>query len=146
MILVVDASLAAKWVLREPDTANAIALLRNKSFEFAAPELIFLEVAGALVRRANTDKSVREEMLEALREWAHAWSEQLIRAFPLTEPRLLDASSLAVELGTPLKDCVYLALAREMQCDLATCDVKFREKAVRLYPRVRLLDEYVPSA
>ena len=146
MILVVDASLAAKWVLRETGTDDAMALLRNKDVDFAAPELIFLEVAGALVRRANMDKSLREQMLEALGEWANAWSEQLVQAYPLTELRLLDASGIAVQLGTPLKDCVYLALAREMQCDLVTCDVKFRDKAASIYPRIRLLSEYGASA
>jgi predicted nucleic acid-binding protein len=44
-----------------------------------------------------------------------------------------------MNLGHPLKDCIYLALAMEMSCDLITCDARFAEKAKGAWARVRVL-------
>ena len=52
------------------------------------------------------------------------------------------AALIALTLGHPLADCIYLSLARELRCGLATCDGKFVERAVRLYPEIRLLEDY----
>jgi predicted nucleic acid-binding protein len=142
MIVVVDASLAVKWMLREADSPAALALLRNPTIDFAAPELIFLEVAGVFVRRGNMDKALQADVLRALEQWTIAWSDHAVKNYRVTQRRLFEASSLALQLGTPLKDCVYLALAMELGCDLATCDVRFRDKALPLYPRIRLLSDY----
>lgn len=60
-----------------------------------------------------------------------------------TERRLIAASALAIQLGHPLKDCLYLALARELGCALATCDVRFRNRALEAYPDIKLLTYYV---
>jgi predicted nucleic acid-binding protein len=143
MILVVDASVAVKWILREASTPLALALLRDPECAFAAPELIFLEVAGAFVRRANMDKSLQADALRALEHWTIAWSDHVVKNYRVTQRRLFHASSLAIQLGTPLKDCIYLALAIELKCDLITCDARFRDKARVLYAGVKLLEEVV---
>jgi predicted nucleic acid-binding protein len=48
---------------------------------------------------------------------------------------------LAQTLGHTLKDCLYLALARELDCDFLTCDARFVAKAALLSPRARLLED-----
>ncbi|MFN3389220.1 MAG: type II toxin-antitoxin system VapC family toxin [Allosphingosinicella sp.] len=143
-MIVVDASLAAKWILWEVDTPAALGFLRAHAKRLAAPDLAFVEVAGAIVRRGNMDKTLKGEALLSLRRWSATWASQAVKAYPVTESRLLGASSLALQLGTPLKDCLYLQLAMELECDLATCDVRFRDKAAGLYPGVKLLSEYAP--
>jgi predicted nucleic acid-binding protein len=133
--------LAAKWILREMDSPAALALLADERRRFAAPDLIFVEVGGACVRRANMDKAVQADAIHALDEWTKIWSDQTIAGYPVTPNRLLDGADLAVRLGTPLKDCLYLALAEELECDLLTCDVRFRDKALGVSARVKLLSE-----
>jgi predicted nucleic acid-binding protein len=52
---------------------------------------------------------------------------------------MAQAAALALDLGHPLKDCVYLAMAMELGCDLVTCDARFAEKACEAWAGVRLL-------
>ena len=141
-MIVVDASLAVKWMLWEADSPQALAFLRAPPGELAAPELIFIEVAGVIVRQANINKAIQPDALRALEKWTVAWSDHVVKNYRVTQRRLFRASSLALRLGTPLKDCIYLALAMELRCELATCDARFRDKAGLLYPSVRLLSEY----
>lgn len=141
-MIVVDASLAAKWVLWEGDTPDALAFLHQYGEDIGAPDLIIVEVAAAIVRRANIEKGIESEALRALDQWTEELAEQIVKPHRVT-PGLTNASArLAIHLGHPLKDCVYLALAIELDCMLVTCDAKFREKAVELYPQIRLLSDF----
>jgi predicted nucleic acid-binding protein len=145
-MIVVDASLAAKWVLWEAGSGEAFDFLSLHQGELAAPELIFIEVAGAIVRRANEDKSLREAALLALEKWTIAWSDHVVQHHRVTQRRIHTAATLAVRLGHPLKDCIYLGLAMELKCPLVTCDVAFTRKALALYPDVRLLNDHSGAA
>jgi predicted nucleic acid-binding protein len=139
-VIIVDASLAVKWFLWERDSAQALDFLQ--AHDLAAPELILVEVAAQLVRRGNMNKVLKPDALTALEKWTIAWSDHAVKNVRVTQRRLFDASRLALDLGTPLKDCIYLAVAIENECDLATCDARFREKALPLYSRIRLLSDY----
>ena len=141
-MIVVDASLAAKWMLWEPQTLEALAFLRRYGKQLCGPDLLFSEVAGAIVRHANINKGIEEDALEALRKWTIAWESHAVRPHRTTQRRLYSAGKLALTLGHPLQDCIYLGLAMELSCDLATCDEQFRAKAVRIYPQVKLLTEF----
>jgi predicted nucleic acid-binding protein len=141
-MIVVDASLAAKWMLWEEDSLAAFEFLKRYRREIAAPELIFIEVAGAIVRRGNENKAIQADALSALQKWTIAWSDHVIKHYRVTQRRLYAASSMALRIGHPLKDCVYLALAKELGCELATCDARFRDKAAPLYAPVKLLRDY----
>lgn len=141
-MIVVDASLAVKWMLWETDSLQALDFLKNHGSELCAPELIFTEVAGAIVRRANQNKPIQADALRALRKWTIAWSDHAVKNYRVTQRRLFTASSLALRLGHPLKDCLYLTLASELGCELATCDDKFRRKASPIYDRIKLLQDY----
>ena len=72
-MIVVDASVAAKWLFLEPGTMDALALLSRFRGEMHAPDLILVEVAGAVVRRINAreiDEAVASAELAAWREVA----------------------------------------------------------------------------
>jgi predicted nucleic acid-binding protein len=142
MTVVVDASLAAKWMLWEEDSRQALRFLYHQGRDVCGPDLLFVEVASAIVSQANKNKSIEADALEALRKWTIAWSEHVVRPHRVTQRRLYEAGKLAITLGHPLKDCIYLALAIELSCDLATCDKKFHAKAVSIYPAVKLLDQF----
>jgi predicted nucleic acid-binding protein len=141
-VIVVDASLAVKWMLWEQDSPDAIRFLKDNWRALCAPELIFIEVAGVIVRRGSQNKAVQADALRALQKWTTGWSEHVVSHRRVTQKRLFDASSLALRIGHPLKDCIYLALAMELGSDLATCDVRFRDEASPLYGRIRLLADY----
>jgi predicted nucleic acid-binding protein len=141
-VIVVDASLAAKWMLWEPQSRDALRFLFHHGRGLCGPDLLFTEVAGAIVRHANKTKNIEADALEALRKWTTAWGQHAVKPYRITQRRLYEAGKLALALGHPLQDCTYLGLAIELSCPLATCDEKFLAKAVSIYPDVRLLHDF----
>lgn len=106
-----------------------------------APDLILIEVAGAVVRRVNERQLTPVEAEPLLADWFVREAEGTLRLHNSTAERLRQAARLAIELGHPIKDCVYLALSIELGCPLATCDAKFRDRTVGHHPDVKLLAE-----
>ena len=145
-MIVVDASLAAKWVLWEQDSLQAMDFLVQRDRELCAPDLLFIEVAGAIVRQANVAKSndatMQPDAERALRKWTTTWDQHVVKPYRTTQRRLFRAGTLALSLGHPIKDCIYLDLAMEIGADLATCDARFRRKALSAYPAIKLLGEF----
>ena len=138
-MIVVDASLAAKWIIVEPNSAAALAFLEECTEPLVAPDLIAIEVSSAIVRRANMDKALGETMRQAAVRWANLLDEQTITLRRPTSGDILEAANLAITIGHPLKDCIYLVLAMEMNCELMTCDARFAERAKGVWDRVRVL-------
>lgn len=60
----------------------------------------------------------------------------------VTPALIAQATVIAIGLSHPLKDCVYLALADQLGCPLATSDAKFHARVADL-KRVKLLAELV---
>lgn len=134
MTVVIDASVALKWVLDEADAEAADALL---SEELIAPSLWLVEAANALWRRARSGQITADEAFERLAELLNA---------PVAATRIEDdlgaAAGLAGRLDHPVYDCLYLALAIREDTHLVTADRRFHaalERAPDLAGRVRLL-------
>lgn len=148
-MIVVDASLGAKWILWESDTRLALRFLFDHGRNLCGPDTLFTEVAHAIVRRANIARShgedIREDALEALRKWTIAWGEHAVKPHRVTQRRIHDAGKLALSLGHPLPDCIYLALAIELESPLVTCDASFQVKARELYGNVHLMKDFLAS-
>ena len=138
MTFVVDASLAIKWLVREEGSAEAWRFADYFAGDLRAPDLIHIEVLGALVRLANERRMMRPVALERITWWTTACDNGAIVTQPLTLSLAGEAAALAIDLGHPIKDCLYLALADRLGCPLVTCDVKFHER-VADPARVRLL-------
>lgn len=106
-----------------------------------APDLLLSEVCHSLVRRANE----REFSASAADAATRTFLDQVDAALLLhrvTLALIAQATGIAIGLGHPLKGCIYLALADQLECPLATCDVKFHDR-VGDAARVRLLAELV---
>ena len=134
--LVIDASVAIKWVVDEDDSAEAAALGEK---ELAAPGLLLVECANALWAKARRGELTAEEALDRLRALSFAPLEWIGQR-ELLEP----AARLALDLGHPVYDCLYLALAMERHAPVVTADRRFygvvrRDGKYRDY--VRLLGE-----
>jgi predicted nucleic acid-binding protein len=134
--IVVDASVALKWVLNEAGQDDAEALLDN---DLIAPSLWLLEAANVLWRLCR-----RGEMSA---EAAKARLAELYNAPVATEPLEDDlpaAADLANTLGHPVYDCLYLAMAIRENTYVVTADRRFHaavEKSQSLKGRVRLLGD-----
>jgi len=114
--LVVDASVATKWVLPEDGSDRAIAL-RHPGEEFIAPDLIAAEIGNAVWKRVMWKEYPTADALRAL-EIAMAHFTQLVPLEELT----LRATEIAIELKHPIYDCFYLALAERERCPLVSAD------------------------
>jgi predicted nucleic acid-binding protein len=119
--LVIDASIAIKWVVEEEGTEAALAL-RNKA-ELIAPDLIIAECANILWKKVQRDELSGSEALIAARLLQSGNVEILA-----TRSLLEMATRLAIELGHPAYDCIYLALAIQRDCRFVTADKSFVRK------------------
>ena len=124
---VVDASVAVKWVVDEPASDAAAALL-DRPIVWMAPRLMLVEAAAAL-RRKIADRELRAET-------AAAALTALVDAVRQGTIRLADdeqlvgiALLLAVDLAHRIPDCLYLALAKRDGCALSTADARLARMA-----------------
>jgi predicted nucleic acid-binding protein len=120
MALVVDASVAVKWVIEEALRDRALDLLADN--EVIAPDLLLTEVRNALAMRVRRRLTTVAEARAA---------EAAFRSIPLliepTSELLEDAFELALRLAHPIYDCLYLALAVRRDLPLATADRRLLE-------------------
>jgi predicted nucleic acid-binding protein len=128
--IVVDASMAAVWFTNEPDTRGAARLLETESM-LVAPDLMAVEATNAWwkrLRRREMDLVDIEQAMTRLMSLQIVW----VAAATLLRP----AVRLAAELGHPVYDCVYLALAASHSAVLATADERLRRGAERVGVRL----------
>jgi predicted nucleic acid-binding protein len=122
--LVIDASVAVKWVVEEDGTPLALAL-RQKA-RLIAPELLVGECANILWKKVRRRELLKDEALLAARLLQVAELE-LLPMRPLFET----ATRISIELDHPAYDCVYLALAATNKCRFVTADERFVRKLRR---------------
>jgi predicted nucleic acid-binding protein len=124
-MMVVDASVAVKWVLPEPDSGRAVALRGTDAL--IAPSLVIAEVGNALwksVLRGDVEKSDASAALQI----AVAHFERIVSIDQLAARAL----ELAVDLRHPIYDCLYLALAEREQIPIVSADARLLSAARRI--------------
>lgn len=132
MNVVIDASIAIKWVVDEPDSREALVLRRQRLF---APDLLIAECANVLWKKVRRGEMTPAEALLAGRLIARS-NTQLYALPPLMER----AQGLAALLDHAAYDCFYLALAELIDGQFVTADVAFVRKTRQIdNGRVRLL-------
>jgi predicted nucleic acid-binding protein len=134
--VIVDASIALKWVVTEEDSDAALALAER---EMAAPTLLHVECANALWAKARRKELTPAEVLQRTK----ALSTAPIEWVPV-ETLIEEAVGLALKLGHPVYDCLYLALAARRGWQLVTADRRFADAVRRhedLAPLLILLSE-----
>ncbi len=124
-VVVVDASLAIKWVLREEDSARAIALLDrwiNEGKAAIAPALFTFEVTNIIYRRVVRNLLTYEEAVQVLRD---LFSAGVSLNFSQYEDISMQAMMLANRYDLPASyDAHYLALAARENCEYWTADAR----------------------
>lgn len=130
MKLVIDASVAVKWVVEEPGTSEALALRRKA--RLIAPELLIAECANILWKKARRKELTAEEARIAARLLQAAEFELLP-----TRALLEKATRLAMDLDHPASDCLYLALAVDQNCPLVTADERLLQRLSQAHQPLR---------
>ena len=139
MTVVVDASLALKWVVPEDDSeiAQAVRFRWQSSGESpVGPPIFRSEVTNALYQMVRKGGLRVEDATEAL--------NALLLALAIVEPAgLYDAAlTIADELGIgATHDALYVALAESEGCELWTADRSLVRAAQPRFPRVRWIGE-----
>ena len=127
---VVDASVAIKWYLPEPNSADADRLLSD-GFQLLAPDLLFPEVGNILRKRVMRSEITVHKAQVILRA---------LESLPLTlRPASVlaeNAMTIACGLKRSLYDSLYLALALMADCRLVTADGKLFD-AVNSAPQIK---------
>lgn len=116
--MIIDASVAMKWLIEETDSNAAKALIVRPDLE--APNCLAGELGNALARMTRQGR-VSEP--QARMSWAE---------IPMMPVSLVDWSPFADEgfnlslvLGVAFYDCLYLALALRQDDSLVTADARF---------------------
>ena len=134
--LVVDASVAVKWVVEEAGTEEALSLLERSAL--SAPDLLMAECANILWKKVRRGELTEQEA---------GLAGQLIQLADLdvqpTRPLMPRALDLAIALDHAAYDCIYLALAVENGWRFVTADERFVRKLAELRD-AELADRVVP--
>ncbi|HKS71006.1 MAG TPA: type II toxin-antitoxin system VapC family toxin [Ktedonobacterales bacterium] len=148
-IVIVDTSLAVKWVAQEPDSLLALALLSEwsqRAVLLAAPALLAYEVANAIHQKVRSSVLPASAAPAVLANF-HATGI----AFRLPNNATIAAalSTRALEIARAFGlgatyDTQFLALAEHEDCEYWTADRRFFETARQDHPRVKWLGAYQP--
>lgn len=123
MTLVVDASVAVKWFVKEPLHDRALDLITPELLR-VAPDLIFSEVGNALwlkTRRGEVTPGQARLAMAAL----EGFFERIVRS----EEIAAGALEISLTLDHPIYDCFYLACAKLTGVRLVTDDARLIKKA-----------------
>ncbi|MFT3786007.1 MAG: type II toxin-antitoxin system VapC family toxin [Tepidisphaeraceae bacterium] len=125
--MVIDASVAVKWLVPEPGADAAKAWLSTSS-RLIAPGLLAVEVASALLRRMRDGTLSPHYTRQALDAWQAILGDEVVT---LTSDELLlgPAIELSFEIRHPLADCLYLSLAESADAVLLTSDHTLHKRA-----------------
>ncbi len=142
-VVVVDASIALKWTINEPDSGTALALLANwtdRGIEVLAPALLAYEVTNALYRRVRKGVLPVDDARRGL-------TEVIFKVVEFDFPENSDFNMRAMELGQQLGlpaayDSHYLALAESNECELWTADTRLWNSTRGKLAWLRWLGEY----
>jgi len=130
-----DASVALKWELPEPDSDKANQLrddFRNGVHELIAPDSFILEVAHGLAKAERQGRIADAEQL---------WLDAMTTCPDLHpfQPLMLRAVQTARQARIGVYDCLYIALAEREGCELVTADDRLVRTLQRTYPFITSL-------
>jgi predicted nucleic acid-binding protein len=137
-MIIVDASVAAKWVLNEPDSDAALKILESDRGKLAAPAIARIEVANAIVRRLREGGITQPEAEAAWLAWDQMLRDEVIALSP-NEGLLNDAVRIAIEIRHAVPDCLYLALAIELDATVITADEPLYKRGRKAHGAVQQL-------
>lgn len=138
-LIVVDASVALKWVVSEVGSDEAEALLVDRSAHrssLSAPEHLLGEVGNGLRKRVAQGVLSPEDAVSALDAVAALGLE-----FVGGQERWLRSLRAALDWGVTTYDALYVLLALDLDAELITADRRLVESARSRVLPVRALTD-----
>jgi predicted nucleic acid-binding protein len=124
--VIVDASVAAKWFVRDEDLRVEALAVRDAALDerirLAAPAIIWTEVANAIVRAARRERIARDRV-SALKDKVQV-VHRLVDGIAVDPGEII---ATALEVGIGAHDATYLAAARQAGSSVITADVGMLE-------------------
>ena len=142
-MIVVDASVVAKWFLPEAGTEQALALI-DGALPLAAPSLIRLEVHGAITRRNRLSELREEEATVLCGKWAQRLKQGVMIPFgaratsstgpTTTRPETSPHAAFPIACTWPRPNSGPFPWSRPIR--------SFHKRAVKHYPDTHLLTRW----
>lgn len=134
MKYVLDASVALKWVLTEPDSPKALSVrddFRQQLLELLAPDVFPVEVAHALTRAERKGLIKPPQAIRLL-------ADVLSTPMPLHPYRALLPRAVAISsaICCGVYDGLYVALAEREGCEFVTADEKLVKNLGAQFPLI----------
>lgn len=139
--MVIDASIATKWFLKEEDSHLANALLKQ-NISLLAPALIRLEVSAAIAKAVRFNAITVPDAQRQFSIWNECLKKGMIQLETPVEHNL-QAFEVAIDIGHPLQDCLYLEVAQRYSLPLLTADKKLIENAPRAGVEIKKIEDIV---
>ncbi|MEQ9000527.1 MAG: type II toxin-antitoxin system VapC family toxin [Coleofasciculus sp. B1-GNL1-01] len=144
--LVIDASVAAKWFLKDAresdvDLASDILLAcLADDVELYAPQILPYEVCGILARACGQVKGnpPRLEKTQAV-EFAKAFFQIPIQISAAIEDECIAAVEMSVDYAKGSYDMTYIRLAETLNCQWCTADEQIIRTVPSSFPLHRVL-------
>ena len=146
-VVVVDTSLALKWVVYETDTPLAQTLLDNwiqRNFRILAPDLLMYEITNSLYKRIRRNELTLEG---ADRAFSLLMKTNMNFEIITNEMLSLKALDIASRYKLPATyDAHYLALAEREECEFWTADERLYNSVKDQFSWVRFMVDPPSSA
>jgi predicted nucleic acid-binding protein len=137
--LVVDASVAAKWLLppaNEPHIHQAVQLIEDyvdRKIQIFVPDLFWVEVGNLLRNAARRGRCTLDHA-------THALNRITAQKFPTIASLFILRSAFAIANahGRTVYDSLYVALAEALQVEFVTADEKLANALASKYPVISI--------
>ena len=145
-VVVVDTSIALKWIYTEDDSFQALSLLAQwieDAVEIHVPSLLAYEVTNSLYQQVRSGRITLESAKQSLTE---TLPEGLVFVFLPDLTLSVRALEFTHQFGLlATYDSHYLALAEREKCEFWTADTKMWRAVKDQLPWIRRLADYRPS-
>jgi predicted nucleic acid-binding protein len=141
--VVVDTSIAIKWVLNEDDSALALALLaewKKKKMAMLAPALLAYEASNTLYQNVRRGKITLDTAELSMTKVILAGLQLDFSQDPVLGVRAIELANNFSLLAT--YDAYYLALAERERCEFWTADTRMWNAVKGKFAWVRWMGDY----
>jgi predicted nucleic acid-binding protein len=119
-MIVIDASVAIKWYISEATSKKALDL-KHRGVTFYAPDIVYIEVFNCFMRLWRSHIISETACKTLANEWRINLEQGIISLSP-SSAYFEQGTALALKHTHPMADCLYLAMAKQMNAVLVTAD------------------------
>jgi len=136
----VDSNVAAKWVLAEPDSAQALRVAAETASgggRLFVLDFAIVEVTNVIWTRCHRHLLTLAEARQALSLLERA-NVQIVSGLPLTSA----AFEISVQFDVAVYDALFVAMTRQLNVGGVTADEPLVQAVGAAYPEIKLLKDW----